>query len=203
MQTRAKLRFLRQSPRKVRLVCDILRGLDVTKAEHKLEFLNKKASESILKLLKSAVANALNNDKLKKDNLFIKEVRVDQGPTLKRWRARAHGRASAIRKKSSHIIIVLEEKVPSKKMKKQEKPAELETQVVKSLEEAKQIEKQEEDKKMKVENELKNDTGEGGKEELFGISRANKNKHKQRLDQDQQKKEGKGWRGRMFRRKTD
>ena len=98
------------SPTKVRLVVDLVRGLDVTKAEHQLQFLNKTAARPVLKLLQSAIANAENNDKLKKENLLIKKIAVDQGPTLKRWRPRAFGRAGMILKRSSHITIILSEK---------------------------------------------------------------------------------------------
>ncbi|XOU94508.1 MAG: 50S ribosomal protein L22 [Candidatus Kerfeldbacteria bacterium] len=115
MEVVAKLRYLRTSPKKVRLVIDLIRGLEVTAAEHQLTFLNKGSSLTVLKLLKSAIANATNNFKLSEDNLYIKKITVDQGPTLKRWSARAFGRASEIRKKSSHITIVLDEIKPSTK----------------------------------------------------------------------------------------
>ena len=103
------------SPRKIRLVVDLIRGSDATKAEHQLQFMNKRAARPVLKLLQSAIANAENNDKLKKENLFIKTITVDQGPTLKRWRPRAFGRAATILKKSSHITIILGEKEVIKK----------------------------------------------------------------------------------------
>lgn len=117
MEVTAKLRYLRKSPRKVRLVVDMIRGLTAEVAEHQLNFLNKGATDPILKLLKSAIANAENNFELKKDNLFIKKITVDQGPTLKRWKPRAFGRASEILKRSSHITIVLGElkETPPKK----------------------------------------------------------------------------------------
>jgi large subunit ribosomal protein L22 len=113
MEAVAKLRFLRQSPRKVRLVADSIRGLDVLRAIPQLTFSPRNSALAILKLLNSAVANAEHNFHLKKDNLFIKEIRVDQGPALKRWKPRAFGRASAIRKETSHISIILAERKPS------------------------------------------------------------------------------------------
>jgi len=118
MEVTARLKYLRKSPPKVRLVVDMIRGLTAEAAEHQLTFLNKGATDPILKLLKSAVANAENNFELKKDNLFIKKITVDQGPTLKRWKARAFGRASEIRKRSSHITIVLDELKETKPKKK-------------------------------------------------------------------------------------
>lgn len=118
MEVSAKLRFLRMSPQKVRLVVDIVRGLPVERAEHQLLFSRKGASQPVIKLLKSAIANAENNFKLNKDNLFIKKITVDEGPTLKRWRARAFGRAGMIRKRSSHITIILDELKPGAVAKK-------------------------------------------------------------------------------------
>lgn len=110
MEIKAKAKFIRTSPRKIRLVVDLIRGLNVKEAEAQLNFSKKKASETVLKLLRSVVANAENNFELKKDNLFVKSITVDEGPTLRRWRPRAHGRAATIRKRSSHIKIELAEK---------------------------------------------------------------------------------------------
>jgi len=108
----AKLRHLRISPRKVRLVVDLIRGMDATEAEKQLKFLPQRAARPVLKLLNSAVANALNNFKAIKENLFITKIAVDPGPTLKRWLPRAMGRATPIMKRTSHITIVLESKEP-------------------------------------------------------------------------------------------
>ncbi len=106
----AKLRYLRQSPRKVKLIIDELRGQQVLLAEQQLQAMSKQAAQPILKLLKSAVANATNNFKLDKSKLYIKSIIVGQGPVLKRYRPRAFGRASSIRKPSSHLAVVLVEK---------------------------------------------------------------------------------------------
>ncbi len=114
----AKLRHLRISPRKVRLVTDLIRGLDTLKAQEQLKFSSKRAAQPILKLLNSAMANAQHNSGLEKDNLYIAGVLVDPGPTLKRWRARAYGRAAQILKRTSHVTLVLEEKIPSVSKKK-------------------------------------------------------------------------------------
>ena len=97
----------------MRLVADLIRQLPVEKALQQLEFSSRRAARPMAKLLKSAIANAENNNHLNKDNLFIKEIRVDQGSVLKRWRARAMGRAAAIRKRTSHISITLAEIEPS------------------------------------------------------------------------------------------
>ena len=98
------------SPRKVRLVVDTIRGLSVAAAETKLHFVPKLASEPVLKLLLSAVANANHNFHLQKEDLYVKSIVADGGPTLKRFRARAFGRAAPIRKRTTHITIVLADK---------------------------------------------------------------------------------------------
>ena len=121
MEVKAILRRLQISPRKVRLVVDLVRGLDVKQAENVLEFNNKKSAPYILKLLRSAVANAENNNQLKKDNLYIKKIFADEGFTLKRWKPRAMGRATPIRKRSSQITIILDERKPTKKVEKDAK----------------------------------------------------------------------------------
>lgn len=107
---KARLKYFRLSPRKVRLVVDLIRGLSVSRAMEQLEFSKKRSSDTLLKLLNSAVANAKNNFKLEKENLFISEITVDKGPTLKRWLPRARGRATPINKRSSHISVTLSDK---------------------------------------------------------------------------------------------
>ena len=123
MLFKAKLKHLRISPRKVRLVAGLIKGLPVKQAEIQLKFSTKRSTEPILKLLNSAVANAKENGGASKDNLFVSNVIVDIGPTLKRWRARAMGRASSIMKRTSHITLILEHKgeIKSKKAKQKEK----------------------------------------------------------------------------------
>jgi large subunit ribosomal protein L22 len=110
MPIRAKLRHLRISPRKVRLVTDLVKGLSVEEAERQLKFLNKRAARPILKLLNSAVANAQHNASLAKEGLYVKDIAVEPGPSLKRWRPRAMGRATPIMKRTSHITIILDQK---------------------------------------------------------------------------------------------
>ncbi len=107
---RAQLNYLRISPQKVRLVARALKGSSVRAAEARLAFLNKTASRPLLKLLRSAKANAKNNFGLEPDRMIVKEIRVNEGPTLKRRMPRAFGRAYLIRKRSSHIALVLGEK---------------------------------------------------------------------------------------------
>lgn len=108
--TTAKLSNLRISPRKVRLVAGLIRGKKVSEAQNQLAFLNKRSTDPILKLLKSAIANAKNNTKANEENLVVSKIFVDCGPVLKRHMPRAFGRAAAIMKRTSHVTIVLEEK---------------------------------------------------------------------------------------------
>ena len=115
MEVKARLKHLRTSPRKVRLVADMIRGQKVERALNQLKLTNKKVTLPLHKLLMSALSNAENNFELEKSNLIVKEIRVDEGATLKRWMPRAHGRATPIRKRSSHVMITLAEIVESKK----------------------------------------------------------------------------------------
>jgi len=110
------------APRKVRLVVDAIRNLPVDQAELRLQFIQKDASRPVLKLLQSAIANAEHNFKLDRSKLYVKTITADAGVTLKRFRARAMGRGAPIRKRSTHINIVLsdEAKAPSKRMLKRE-----------------------------------------------------------------------------------
>ena len=110
MEVRAKLRFVRVSPRKARLVADLIRGKGSEEAMNILNFTKKAASKILIKLLKSAIANATQKKNIDVDRLFIKKIAVDQGPTMKRFQPRALGRATTIRKRTSHIDIVLDEK---------------------------------------------------------------------------------------------
>lgn len=118
MEIKASAKFVRTSPKKMRLVVNLVRGLDVDEAIIQLNFSKKDAALPVSKLIKSAIANGAESDDLKSNNLFIKEIRVDEGPTLKRWMPRAMGRATPIRKRSSHIKLILAEKVPTEKKEK-------------------------------------------------------------------------------------
>ena len=112
-EANAKLKYLHISPRKVRLLAGLVRGVPIKEAKLQIEFSGKKSAEPILKLLQSAEKNAVNNTKLKSENLYVKEMTVDEGPTLKRYKARARGRATTIRRRTSHITIVLSEQQKS------------------------------------------------------------------------------------------
>src|SRR4030066_2298585 len=107
MEVKAKLRFVRVSPRKAQLVTDLIRGKGSEEALNILTFTKKAAAKILIKLLKSAIANATQKKNIDVDRLYIKKITVDQGPTMKRFTPRALGRATTIRKRSSHISIVL------------------------------------------------------------------------------------------------
>ena len=109
MEASAKLSYARIAPRKVRIVAKLIRGKAVDEAVNILMFTNRGVAPVLKKLLVSAIANAEDKSKgnLDTDALMVKEVAVDQGPTLKRWRSRAMGRATRINKRTSHIRIVL------------------------------------------------------------------------------------------------
>jgi large subunit ribosomal protein L22 len=111
---KAFLKNYRQSPRKVRLVADLIKGKDIAQAGVALDFLAKRASAPIKKLLDSAVANAINLGNNKED-LFVKEIRVDKGVVMKRMMPRAMGRGARINKRTSHVVLVLAEKVSKAK----------------------------------------------------------------------------------------
>jgi ribosomal protein L22 len=104
---RASARYLRTSPRKVRLVADQVRGLPIADARALLQFSPRSAARDVVKLIDSAAANAENNYELVADEMRIAEIRVDEGPTLRRWRPRARGRATKIDKRTSHLSVAL------------------------------------------------------------------------------------------------
>ncbi len=117
----AHLRYLRIAPRKVRLVVDAVRGLSVQAAERDLQFNSKQAAVPVLKLLRSAMANAEHNFHLKPETLYIQKITADDGPTLRRYRPRALGSSAMIRKRTSHVTIVLAEREEIKESKKSKK----------------------------------------------------------------------------------
>jgi len=118
MQIKASLKNIRMAPRKVRLVANLINGMSVLRAQAQLAFLVKKPAPLILKLVKSAMANAKHSFEIEENNLFIKSIVVEAGATLKRWMPRAMGRASAIRKRTCSVVLVLGELKPGQAKKK-------------------------------------------------------------------------------------
>ncbi len=164
MEVKAKLSYLRIAPRKVRLVTDLIRGKKVEKAQNILNFTTKKAAQPVLKLLNSALASAINNFQMQESNMYISKVLVNEGPKLKRWRARARGRAFPIQKKTSHVIIVLQETEKAFPMKK--KKVKKVKKVITPIKETKK-KIQEEKPKFKPELEIKKPKSQRGISKFF------------------------------------
>ena len=183
MKVTAKLKNLRISPRKVRLIADFVKGQDVLEALEQLEVNVKAGNDEVKNLLQSAIANAENNFGLDKTNLYIFNVIVEAGATLKRWRPRAFGRAAAIRKRTSKVIVTLEERVEGKGRKSKE---EMEKEKKAKM---KEIEKTEKQAVAEMKKEEKSDKGE---------------KIVEKPEMEKGKKaEGKGnWTNKIFRRKS-
>jgi large subunit ribosomal protein L22 len=110
MEVKAVAKYIHTSPRKVRLVVDLVRGRPVVEAMALLRFMPQAAAQDVAKVVKSAVANAEQNNHMAAEDLFISRIMADEGPTMKRFRPRSHGRSSPILKRSSHITVVVDEK---------------------------------------------------------------------------------------------
>ena len=110
MEAKAIARYVRISPRKVRLVVDLIQGKSLEEARNILRYTNKRGAYFVAKVLESAAANAVNNHDMLEDRLYVKAAYVDEGPALKRVLPRARGRADIIKKKTSHITVILGEK---------------------------------------------------------------------------------------------
>ena len=110
MEAKAIAKYVRMTPIKLKPVADLVRGKDLNEALTILKFTPGKGSEIVEKVALSAAANAENNFDMDRDNLYVAEIKINQGPTMKRWRAGAQGRASMILKRSSHVSVTLKEK---------------------------------------------------------------------------------------------
>ena len=148
MKVSAKLNNLRMPNRKVKLVADLIIGMDAKDALNQLDATVKKTSPFMIKLLESAISNGENNFGIDRNNMYVFDVVVKEGMTLKRWMPKAHGRATPIRKRSSHIEIILEERVEGKGRKtKKELEAEKQARI--------EAKKKKEEEVMKEENKEK------------------------------------------------
>ncbi len=110
MEVKAKLRYARVGAFKARIVADLVRGMDVNEAIRALTFMKQKSAGMMKKLIESAVANAEDKKVIDVDNLYIKTITVDEGPSFKRFQPRAQGRAFMVKKKQSHINLTLDER---------------------------------------------------------------------------------------------
>lgn len=129
MEAKAVAKYVRMSSSKLKPVTDLVRGKDLNEALTILKFTPGKGSELVEKVVQSAAANAENNHNMNLDELYVAEINANQGPTMKRWRAGAQGRAGMILKRTSHIYVTLKEK-PAKKPAKAEKPEETDKEEV-------------------------------------------------------------------------
>ena len=141
METRATARYVRVSPRKARLITNLIKGKDLNEAQQILDYCPRAAARIVGKVLASAAANAENNSKLSPESLLVARAYVDEGPTLKRFRPRALGRATRINKRTSHITVVLDEKilelgVTRRRLRRPKPPAEQEEEKAKVKPEA-------------------------------------------------------------------
>lgn len=148
-EVRSQLNGLRMAPRKVRAVVNLLKGKDVNKALSQLDYFIRRPVAPVRKLLNSAIANAENNMNMVRDNLYIKNIVVDEGVKLKRFRAKGFGRAAAIQKKTSHITIILDERTPGLRSEKKSK-----NKKESAPEEVKETVKQNESKKPEIKREI-------------------------------------------------
>jgi len=185
MKVTAKLDNLRIAPRKTKLVADLIKGLDIKIALDQLDMRVKRTSPHMKKLLLSAVANAENNFGLDKDNLYVEDVVVGAGPSLKRWMPRAYGRAAQILKRTSKITIVLEERIEGKGRKTKEEMAKI---MEKRMKERKKAEKE------RAETE--------GKEEKVEEMAKTKKISEKEIDKVKKDGGGKSWGSKIFRRKS-
>ena len=120
MEIKVRLNNLRTAPRKVRLVADLIRGKTLAQARQILSFTTNKSGRDILKLLNSAAASAKHNFQLEELNFFVSKITVDEGPKLKRWHPMSRGRAYPIIKRTSHVVLILQEINPvTKEIKKE------------------------------------------------------------------------------------
>lgn len=174
----AKARFIHISPKKVRLVINQLKGLEAKAALDLLRFTQKSSVLPVTKLINSAIANAEHNFQIDKDDLFIKKFIVNAGPVVKRFRPRAHGRAAAIRKRTSHIELTLGVRPGAKKKTVEKKEI--------KVEEAKLVKPEEVKKEpLKITSQAKGDSGSP-----------------RFADEAGKKKKGKGFLKGFFQRKT-
>jgi len=197
MEVKAQAKYIRMSPKKLRLVAQLIKGMNVEEATNQLKFTNKRGKGPLLEVLSSAIHNGENNFALKRENLYIKKIVVDEGSTLKRWKPRAFGRATPIRKRSSHITVLLDERIKEfKEKKRKERLPEPEVVETFKKEPKKEIPQIEVSQKLPEE-----ELGEKKNKKIFDKRRKGKYRFKQHLDKTVLKRAG-GALKRIFRRKA-
>jgi len=179
MKVVARLKNYRRSPKKIRQLANLLKGVQAEEAIYQLGFIKKGFVDDLAGLIKSAIANAENNFKISREKLYIANILVEEGPVLKRWRARAYGRAAQILKRSSHITVELEERQEElKELKKKNKGTEKPKKA-----EAEKDKPREKTEKKKDLNLKKGDIQEDGKK-----SSLSKNKNDKEKGEEKEKK---------------
>jgi large subunit ribosomal protein L22 len=190
MKVIAELNNLRISPRKVKLVADLIKDMDAVEAVAQLDVAIKKTSGYMQKLLLSAIANAENNFGLSKNNLYVLEAVVGAGPTLKRWMPKAYGRAGQILKRTSKVRIILEERVEGKDRKSKEQ---MEKEKAERIKKATQELKKEEERRK---DEKKDEAKEAKTDKVSETKTKSTDKTKKTAE------EPKSWKNKIFRRKS-
>jgi large subunit ribosomal protein L22 len=190
MKVTAELNNLRISPRKVKLVADLIKGMDAIEAVAQLDVAIKKTSGYMQKLLLSAIANGENNFGLSKSNLYVLDAVVGAGPTLKRWMPKAYGRAGQILKRTSKVRIVLEERVEGKDRKSKDQMEKEKAEKVKKA--TQELRKEEERKKEEKKDEVK----DAKTEKIAEVKTKSADKTKKTAE------EPKSWKNKIFRRKS-
>ncbi|PIZ56996.1 50S ribosomal protein L22 [bacterium (Candidatus Torokbacteria) CG_4_10_14_0_2_um_filter_35_8] len=182
-KVKATLKYLRISPQKVRLVCNLIKGLPAPDAENQLLFSKKKAAKFLAGLLRSAIANAKNNFGLSEDNLYIDRIVVEEGPKFKRWIPKARGRSSMIKKRTSHVKLILSEREPGKERRKVSLPA------ISAPVKKEELEKKTKEKKKE-------------KPVVTDLASLSRKKREEAITKGKKEKERKGFLRRIFRRKS-
>lgn len=167
MEIKAQLNNLRLTPRKVRAVIGLIKGKNVSEALDQLEYFVRRPVEPVKKLVNSAIANAENNFNMVKENLYIKSVLVNEGRKLKRFRAKGFGRAALIQKKTSHIVLVLDERTPGLRKDKIAKAKKDTKEVKETVEDSAKETKGYESKKPEIKQEI----GKKGNKALGNLSK--------------------------------
>jgi len=191
MKVYAKLNNLRVAPRKIGLVANLIKKMDVSDAINQLDTTIKGGSLPIKKLLESAISNGENNFGISRDNMYIFDVIVGAGPTLKRWMPKAYGRAGKILKRTSKIKLVLEERVEGKDRKTKD-------QLEKEKQARIEARKKEEKERAKVREEAEKSSGRVSEEGKANLAEKTKDAEKPKKAID---KKG-GWGSKIFRRKS-
>ena len=184
MKVSAKLNNFRMPNRKVKLVADLIIGMDIKDALNQLDGTVKKTSPFLIKLLESAIANGENNFGIDKDNMYIFDVIVKEGITLKRWMPKAYGRATPIRRRSSHIEIIIEERVEGKGRKTKDQ-----------LDKEKQA-------RIDAKNKLEKEAIENQEKDEKEVKATEKTEVKAKATKSDSKASDKGWAKKMFNRKA-